>query len=250
MHDLISVAPRARAAVAACLTGLWLAISANTSQAALTLSNTRIVHESDKRSTSIVVRNPSAQAFAVQAWVNTEADDNTSPVPLLPSPQLFSLAPGNEQLLQLNALPNDLPDDRESLFYLNVQEIPQAEPDQANALSIALRTRLKVFYRPHSIKGTPARQIDKLQFTLGTANGGVQLLVNNPTPFHITFSHLKVSDSEQTSMLKNPAMVAPLSTMAYPLDIRPRPPMKVTFGIINDFGGYTTPTTRPVTLEP
>ncbi len=97
----------------------------SSAQAALTISATRIVQASDKQSSSITVANPSTQAFAVQSWVNTDVDDGSIAVPLIASPALFRLDPGKEQTVQINRLPNDLPDDRESLFFFNVQEIPQ-----------------------------------------------------------------------------------------------------------------------------
>lgn len=40
----------------------------STSEAALTISATRVVHSSDKHSSSVVVANPSRATYAVQAW--------------------------------------------------------------------------------------------------------------------------------------------------------------------------------------
>ncbi|WP_134942926.1 tetratricopeptide repeat protein [Pseudomonas syringae] len=104
------------------------------SQAALTINATRIVFDGDKRSTSVVISNPSDRPFAVQTWVNTEADDTVTVVPFAPSPPLFRLNPGKEQQVQINGLPHDLPSDRESLFYFNVQEIPQASQSQGASM--------------------------------------------------------------------------------------------------------------------
>lgn len=111
--------------------------------AALTISSTRIIQPSDRQSTSIVVANPSNRAYAAQAWINTEADDSTTAVPLIASPALFRIDPGSEQTVQLNRLPNDLPKDRESLFFFNLQEIPQANDKPDNVLNIALRTPVR-----------------------------------------------------------------------------------------------------------
>lgn len=251
MPTHLFLAHKARSFVAACATLSLLALPLTESQAALTLSNTRIIYPSDSRSTSLVVRNPSKQTFAVQAWINTEADDNVTAVPLLPSPQLFRLDPSQEQLLQINALPNDLAEDRESLFFLNVQEIPQADPEQRNALSIALRTRLKLFYRPHQLKGNPATQAHALQFALQRVDGQTRLKVHNPTPFHITFSQLSVVGDKQASKLKDLPMLAPFSDQYLALDaIHPGANLQARFGIINDFGGYTTPITQPIASLP
>ncbi|MBC3500398.1 molecular chaperone [Pseudomonas sp. SWRI59] len=238
---------RAHPAVAACAAVFILGMPTADSHAALTLSNTRIIHQSDNRSTSVVVRNPSQQTYAVQAWINTEADDNVSVVPLLPAPALFRLVPGNEQLLQINALPNTLAEDRESLFFLNVQEIPQAVPGQGNALNIALRTRLKLFYRPHQLKGTPATEAKNLQFSLRMVAGEAHLRVHNPSPFHITFSQLNLADPQQSARVKNPAMLAPFSGEDYVVKgIQPSSQLQAEFGVINDFGGFTPLLKQPV----
>ena len=45
---------------------------------------------------------------------------------------------------------NALPQDRESLFYLNVREIPP-KPDKPNVLQLAMQSRIKLFYRPAAI---------------------------------------------------------------------------------------------------
>jgi P pilus assembly chaperone PapD len=42
---------------------------------------------------------------------------------------------------------NQLPQDRESLFYLSVREIPP-KPDKANVLQLTMQSRIKLFFRP------------------------------------------------------------------------------------------------------
>ncbi|MFK3774865.1 molecular chaperone [Pseudomonas sp. NPDC089406] len=228
---------------------LLLSLSTSASHAALTLNNTRVVFDSDKRSTAVVIRNPSKATYAVQAWVNTEADADTVSVPFLPSPQLFRLAPDKEQQVQITLLPNDLPTDRESLFYFNVQEIPQVDASAKNALSIALRTRIKLFYRPHQLEGSPTRQLKSLVFSLVNEQGAPALRVENPTPFHITFSRMEVSGNGQYATPQATDMLAPHSSLVYPLPgIRPAPDLQVLFSIINDYGGHSAPVTLPIAL--
>jgi len=231
------------------MTLLLLATPFNASHAALSLNSTRLVFVSDKTSASTVVRNPSKQTYAVQAWVNTAEDMATIPVPFIASPHLFRLGPGDDQQLQINALPNTLPTDRESLFYLNVQEIPQTDKDADNVLNIALRTRIKLFYRPHQITGSLTRQINELKFSFNNNNGQAELLVENPTPFHITFRRLEVNGKGQHYTLKSADMLLPLSTQAYPLTgIKPATDLQAQFTVINDFGGNTEPVKAPVSM--
>jgi chaperone protein EcpD len=234
-----------------CMTAFMLAAHIPASQAALTLNGTRVVYDSDKRSVSMIVSNPSNDAYAVQTWVNTGTDDATSAVPFIPSPPLFRLNPGKQQQVQINGLPNTLPTDRESLFYFNVQEIPQAKAGAGNVLNIALRTRIKFFYRPSQLKDNPITRLKDLQWSIKGSPGKAELVVHNPTPFHVSFARLDVKGEGQLQSFESAQMVAPLSTRAYVLDgITPRAGLHVEFSAINDYGGYSTPVTLPIQLTP
>jgi P pilus assembly chaperone PapD len=221
------------------LLSLGLAACLPCAQAALTINATRVVHTSDARSSSVVVANPSNRPFAVQTWVNTEQDDTLAAVPLMPAPALFRLDPGKEQMVQINGLPNDLPQDRESLFFFNVQEIPQQVSGGENVLNIAVRTRIKLFHRPAQLKGKPEDQLERLAWSLQTLNGKPHLVVDNPSPYHYTFNHLRVGTGSQAHDLRAAAMVAPFERQAYPLPAERARPSQVRFAIINDYGAVS-----------
>jgi P pilus assembly chaperone PapD len=240
-----------RHTVGACMSLFLLIVHAPLAQAALTLSATRVVFDSNKRSTSVIVANPSNRPFAVQTWVNTVADDDITAVPFIPSPTLFRLNPGKEQQLQINGLPNTLPADRESLFFLNVQEIPQVETSDGNALNIALRTRIKLFYRPSQIKDNPIARLKDLQWSLQDIAGQPHLVVNNPTPFHVSFIRLEVLGDGESQSVPNAVMVEPFNRQAYAVKgIKPRQRLQILFSAINDYGGYSEPLTVPIQLAP
>lgn len=237
----------ARTTRAACALVFTLTACLPSAHAALTLSNTRVVFDSNKRNVAITVNNPSDRAFAVQSWVNTEADDQTTAVPFIVSPGLFRLDPTKEQLVQINALPNTLPRDRESLFYFNVQEIPQVESVAENQLNFALRTRIKFFYRPQELKDNPTDRLKDLRWSIQQEAGQGYLQVDNPSPFHVSFIRIDIISNGQTTALDNTAMLAPLSSQRYALqDVKPGQAPQVTFSTINDYGGFTTPLTLPV----
>jgi P pilus assembly chaperone PapD len=216
-------------------------------QAALTLNSTRIIYDGGQRNAALVINNPSLQPFAVQAWVNTEADDQSSTVPFLASPALFRLDPGSQQQVRINGLPNDLPGDRESLFFFNAQEIPEAGAEQSNQLTIALRTRLKLFYRPKGLKGSLLESLPKLTFSRVQGNGQAVLQVHNPSPFHVTFASLRLTVAGKSVELDDKAMVKPFSSQDYtlPTDL-PAREMTVNWSVITDHGGITTPARTPL----
>lgn len=243
---------RARTLSFAALSSLLMLGFQPSSHAALVVSGTRVIFDSDKRSVSLVISNPSDSHYAVQTWVNTAADDTTTAVPFLTSPPLFKLAPRKEQQLKINGLPNGLPNDRESLFYFNVQEIPQAQAQApSNVLNIALRTRIKLFYRPVELKDNPVARLKDLQWSVSQVNGKTQLHVENPTPFHVSFTRFDVKTAQTSQRLNSPTMVGPFSSQSYLLDdLKPGPGMQVTFATINDYGGVTPDMAIPVPLKP
>ena len=237
----------ARTVRTACALIISLTASLPAAQAALSLSNTRVVFEGDKRNVGLTVNNPSDRAFAVQSWVNTEADDQTTAVPFIVAPALFRLDAGKEQQVQINALPNTLPRDRESLFYFNVQEIPQVQSVSDNQLNIALRTRIKFFYRPQELKGNPNDQLKNLSWSIQQKDAKAYLQVDNPGPFHVSFIRIEVIRNGQPVALDNTPMLAPLSSQRYDLqEVKPGADLQVRFSTITDYGGFTPPLTLPV----
>lgn len=251
MFALIKQVTAYRPTFGACMTLFMLATHIPTTQAALTISSTRVVFDSDQRSVSIIVANPSDKTFAVQTWVNTAADDTVTQVPFIPSPPLFRLNPGKQQQVQINGLPNSLPTDRESVFYFNVQEIPQVEASQGNVLNIALRTRIKLFYRPSSLKNNPLTELKNLRWSLHQVDGQAHLQVENPTPFHVSFSRIEVTGTGQSQKLTSAAMVEPFASRRYALSgIRSAADLHVEFSAINDYGGYSAPLRLPIKSRP
>jgi len=251
MLGFIPQAATLRAALGVGTTLFLLASHIPASQAALSLNATRVVFDSDKRSVSLIVNNPSQSPYAVQTWVNTAADDTTAAVPFIPSPPLFRLNPGKEQQVQINGLPHNLPNDRESLFYFNVQEIPQAGAVEGNVLNIALRTRIKLFYRPVQLKEKPASRLKDLQWSIERFNGKPHLLVSNPTPFHVSFSRIELNASGRLETLNNPAMVEPMQQQRFALStIESGTDLRVSFTAINDYGATSALQHAPVQLSP
>ncbi len=212
-----------------------------TSQAGVMLGGTRIVFDGNKRDASISVGNTTAQPYAVQTWINTEADDNSTATPFVATPPLFRLDPRKEQMVRIQKVPGALPEDRESVFYFNAQEIPVAGKAGENTLKIAMRTRIKLFYRPAGLKGNALDALPQLRWELVQDQGKAVLVVNNPSAFHVSFIGVKVSAGAQTVEVQEPKMVAPMSSQRYALPGFSGRSGEVMFSAINDYGGYSEP---------
>ena len=216
------------------LLALGLSQSVN---AAVGLDRTRVIFDGSKDATSVNITNNNTQLpYLAQGWIEDEAGKKiTSPLIVLPPVQ--RLEPGKQSQLKVQALPaaKSLPQDRETVFYFNLREIPPRS-DKANTLQIALQTRIKLFYRPQAI--TPSQQDlsnpwqQKLTLTLA----GERYQVNNPTPYYVTLVDARSSKDGKTVPGFEPLMVPPkgaltLGPTAKELGTTPH------LAYVNDYGG-------------
>lgn len=197
--------------------------------ASVTLGGTRLIYDASQREASISVTNgQQAVPHLIQSWV--EADGSSvDKTPFIVTPPLFRLDAGRENTLRVVYTGETaLPDNKESLYWLNVKSIPAVERSDQNRLLIAVKSRIKIFYRPASLNNENAAEAwRKLAFS--HSNG--RLIINNPTPYYVSLFSLKSG----SNMIKNPPMVAPFSDVSVT-----SPRGDVTWQAINDFGGVTT----------
>ncbi|MDH1477012.1 molecular chaperone [Comamonas thiooxydans] len=203
-------------------------------QASISLSATRVIVQEKKQEASISVRN-SGTPTLVQAWLDSNTPDAADNLPFAVTPPLAKIAAPGQQLMRvLYAGGNTgLPGDRESVMWLNVQEIPQSTGGE-NHLQIAVRQRIKVFFRPTGIVGAVADAPGSLRWTLVQDAGGKQALkITNPSMYHMSFAYLGITAGKE---LPTPEMIAPGETRVLPADELERN-SKISFKLINDFGG-------------
>ncbi|MGG4675593.1 fimbria/pilus periplasmic chaperone, partial [Providencia sp. Me1] len=95
-------------------------------EAAVSLDRTRIIFDGENKSISLNITNNNKQLpYLAQGWIeNEESKKITSPLIVLPPIQ--RLEPGKSSQIKIESLPEikNLPQDRESLFYFNMREIP------------------------------------------------------------------------------------------------------------------------------
>lgn len=208
--------------------------------AGVMLNGTRIVLNANDRNASTIVTNLTQSDYAVQVWVNDEKDDNVSHSPFIALPALFKIRSGEEQVVRIIKTPGQLPSDRESVFYFNAQEIPVLTSGERNTLKVAIRTRVKVFYRPQHLSGTASEAPGQLLWKLVDTASGSVLRVSNPTPYHVTFIGIRVLEGTATTELKDVDMVAPNSSLDFSMGHSVKAQkVAVEFSYINDYGGYS-----------
>ena len=215
---------------------LVLALS-QSANAAVGLERTRVIFDGGKDATSVNITNNNTQLPSLaQGWIEDEAGQKiTSPLIVLPPVQ--RLEPGKQSQVKVQALPaaKSLPQDRETVYYFNLREIPPRS-DKSNTLQIALQTRIKLFYRPQAI--TPSQQdlSNPWQQKLTLTRDGDHYRVNNPTPYYVTLVDARSSKEGKTVEGFAPLMIAPkqaltLGPSAKALGSTPY------LAYVNDYGG-------------
>lgn len=157
--------------------------------AGVMLAGTRVILGEKQREASIPVKNTGTAPYVVQAWI--DAGEGQNKTPLLVTPPLSRLDPGMENILRIMRVGGKLPTDRESVFWLNVKEIPEKSKEE-NVLQIAVRTRIKIFYRPSNLSGHPGEARAKLKWAVSANHSGpgAVLKVANASAYHVTFTGL------------------------------------------------------------
>lgn len=228
--------------VASC--ALALAAWAPLAQAAIVLDGTRMVVLSDARSVTLGMRNTGNVPVLAQNWIDDGREHATPAelnVPFVLTPAIVRVEPGGSAIVRISYTRDPLPSDRESLFYLNVMETPPREPGADNALMFTIRTRIKIFFRPASLRQGAGAAPDKLQWKLGrNAKGRPVLEVANPTPYHVSLVGIGLL-SDTGRINAGNGMVAPFDTSYFEVaatrGAQARNGLRVRYEIINDYGG-------------
>jgi len=176
---------------------LWVALCSLTlsgaAQAAIDLAATRVIFNGENKSASISIKNNATQPYVVQTWIEDGPNLGTlgsAQARLMVVPPLLRLDPGRETALRIIRAKGALPEDKETVFWLNVQEVPP-KPTTPNVLQLALRSRIKIFYRPTKLTGTLDSAFVGLSWRVVTGGDGTKLLrVHNPSAYHVTLAKI------------------------------------------------------------
>ncbi len=201
--------------------------------AAFTISGTRFIYEEGRKNLSVEVTNNTDVAYGGQVWVDNVGKDTT--VSMVPTPPFFKVGPKQKQIVRVMKTDGGtLPSDRESLFWLNIQEIPPKPKEGENVLSVAVNTRVKVFYRPKSLLDGRKSAEKKIEVV---HRGGTTYL-KNPTPYWFAITKVKVNGQDIALTQKEDqalSMMAPFGEVAVS---KLSPGMKnISVDAINDWGG-------------
>ncbi|CAM6708356.1 MULTISPECIES: molecular chaperone [Enterobacter] len=223
----------------ACNTLIALAFIFPTCQAlaALSVDRSRLIFNEGEKSVSIGITNNNKDLpYLAQAWLEDQ-HENKIKGKFTILPPLQRIEPDGKTSIRIQPLPDlsTLPQDRESLYYLNLREIPTKD-NKENVLTLALQLRLKMFYRPAALKiAHPEGHYPGIEnVKLTKKNGGYTLV--NPTPYYLTFTAIR--DSQKGAALPgfDPVMVSPKSAAELALK-GGLPGTSPVLMLIDDYGG-------------
>lgn len=227
-YRILQAAMAACLALACCLPAL----------AGVVIDGTRVIYPSSAREVTVQLSNTGGSPALVQAWIDRGDPDQApedSDAPFVLTPPITRIEPGRGQALRIIATGEEFPQDRESVFWLNVLEVPPApDADSAeNYLQVAFRSRIKLFFRPPGLEGTANAAPAGLQWQ----RRGARLHVSNPTDWHVTIARVTALDANGAELgvvEENGQMLPPGGTAEWNA---PGTVADVAFTTVNDYGG-------------
>ncbi|GJK50596.1 fimbrial protein StfD [Serratia marcescens] len=206
-------------------------------QAAIALDRTRVIFDGGQNSVSLNLSNQNKQLpYLAQGWLEDE-QGNKIQSPLVVLPPVQRIEPGKPSQIKIQALPaaKQLPQDRETLYYFNLREIPP-KSNKPNTLQIALQTRIKLFYRPAAIVPSRTDMATPWQEQLTLTRQGERYQVNNPTPYYITIVDAGSKKGGEGVKGFEPFMISPKSQASLTVGAAALGGSPV-LTYINDYGG-------------
>lgn len=221
-----------------CTTLLVAWLASTVANANVVIANTRAIFPSDQSEITVKLSNDGATASLVQAWVDDgrpQAQIEDLQVPFSVMPVLFRLDPGKGQSLRLFHTGEALPADRESLYWLNVLDVPPK--GSGNRLQIALRSRIKLLYRPAGLPGDAARAHRALTWQLERDGDAWVLIARNPGPYVVNLASLSLRQPGLTAIDLQPAHVLPFaSTRFHVAGLQGIALPRLQYAFIDDYG--------------
>lgn len=201
------------------------------SYAGIALGSTRVVYpEGQKQVQLAVTNNDEKGSYLIQSWIEDERGEKVDS--FIMTPPLFSMKGKKENSLRIIDATNDqLPKDKESLYWINVKAIPAMDKAKANEnyLQFAIISRIKLYYRPSNLDIPPEQAPKQLSFSREKG----MLKLYNPTPYYLTVTDLKMDNKNLDNVLVPPKGNASVK-VPFVSNVG-----KITYKTINDYGALT-----------
>jgi chaperone protein EcpD len=213
------------------LSVLALCVTSINASASIVISGTRVIYPSDEKEITVKLNNVGSKPVLVQSWIDNgdmEARPENISVPFILTPPINRVEASKGQTLRLSYTGTSLPANKESVFWLNVLEIPAKSTANTgeNHLQMAFRSRIKLFFRPAGLAGNANDAAKSLKWS-ATQSG---IVATNSTPYYVSLVSVVVNGKQIEGQ-----MIAPGSNQKFALP-GATPGSKVSLEYVNDYG--------------
>lgn len=169
------------------------------------LHNTRVVFSDDQKEKTLRLHNNNSHPVLVQTWVDDGIQQQIGNPPKTPFtilPPVFRMETQQGHILRIMYNGQSLPKDRESIYWVNVFEVPPKDADlkDKNTLQIAFRTRIKLFFRPKNLTVPTVDELaNKIECKMShhnTLTKTATLSCKNDSPYYISFSKISLVENK------------------------------------------------------
>lgn len=222
-----------------------LCVLASQVSANVLLGGTRVIYNESDKEVTIRLTNTDANDSLVQVWFDSndpKSTPETGTAPFIATPPIFRLDKNKSQTLRIIFVQEPIASDKESVFWLNVLDIPPAPPqsvDDTNYMQIAIRSRIKLFYRPTGLVGSPKEAGQQVTWALVQTPSGVVLRATNDSAYNVSLGKVtaNIGGTEQSI---DASMLSPKSSSDFAMNKLSNIPndiVKIDYESINDYGG-------------
>ena len=210
------------------------------SHASVIVNGTRVIYNGNEKEVSVRLTNTGTLPVLVQSWID-EGDMNASPdrirTPFTLTPPINRINADKSQTLRISYTGSPaLPQDKESVYWLNLLEVPASKKDETlNKLQVAFRTRIKLFYRPAALtdKAKVTEAAEKIKWTFS----GGKLIASNSSPYFISLVSVSLKNAGKNGSIEG-EMVPPMGSYTFnlPASVRAGNGSLLTYEYVNDWG--------------
>lgn len=210
-----------------------------TSHAGIMPYHTRIIFHEGQLAENIMLANTNHYGIMVQTWLdNGEGSPDVTNIPFVSVPPIFKLNPSEVKSVRILYNQGKLPEDRESLFWFNMFEIPpsNSESKSQNTVLVTMNTQIKLLYRPKRITIAPNQAIKMVTCRYLQANNILEC--QNPSPLYLSIikAQLETSNGKVAATNEQQLMLPPFAKSKYVFEDNSRTAKTLVVTYFNDIG--------------
>lgn len=205
-------------------------------QSSVDLNTTRVIYHATGNGEDLRVKNNGNTSYLVQSWVDAGISNKNTP--FITTPPLFRIDKGNESKISVVYMGEGEPQDRESLYWLNVKSIPAIDESATkNKVIIAVNHRIKLIYRPENLPGEASAAISKLEWNIKSSD---MVHVENKSPYYVTLNQLSINgQSIKISLSPDNSTILPFGSADYSAHSQLTNNTKIIWTAVDDNGMQT-----------